>query len=202
MQQIFTDLNRSAAKVSGSVVVAMGDLPIERVTVEVVSQNPFFRYYTDMERASPTLRSEKLFALSALYQANINFVGKHIQPHAVEETVSSLAQFWQDLYQVMPMWQKVGEGKITPAEMKETYLCNHAMILRSLATVLRLAKQQSPASYASALQHIQNITWRKKDRYWQGKAVNQNGLVINSKAAESYLVANLRTKFGLVDFAH
>ena len=201
MQQIFTDLNRSAAKVSGSVVVAMGNLPIERVTVEVVSSSPFFRHYTDMERASPTLRSEKLFALSALYQANINFVGKHIHSNEIEKTIQELSKFWSDLYNVMPLWRKVGEGKITPAEMKESYICNHAMILRALATLLRLAEQQSPTVYQNVLQQVENLNWRKKDRFWQGKAVNQNGCVINNKGSESFLVASLRSKFGMTEFA-
>ncbi len=200
MQQIFTDLNRSAAKVSGSVVVAMGNLPIERVTVQVVSASPFYSYYTDMERASPTQRSEKLFALSALYQANINFVGKHILPNQLDRTAKTLNKFWNDLYQSMPVWKKVEDGKITPAEMKEMYICNHAMILRALATVLRVAQREGPGVYDTVLHQIQGLNWRKKDRYWQGKAVNESGFVINNKTAENSLVSSFRSRFGLQNF--
>lgn len=197
MQQIFTDLNRSAAKVSGSVVVAMGSMPIERATVEVTTNNPFLRTYTEMERTSPLLGSDKLFALSAIYQANINFVGKHIKEGDVNRAVKKLATFWSDLYSVMPLWKSVANREITPAEVKRDYICNHAMILRSLATLLRIADQKGPEVYQRVLKQIETLNWKKRERYWQGKAVNENGSVINSKTAESYIVANLRSKFGL-----
>jgi DNA sulfur modification protein DndB len=200
MQQIFTDLNRSAAKVSGSVVIAMGNLPIERVTVEVVSAHPFLKHYTDMERASPTLRSEKIFALSSLYQAHMNLVGKQIPPQKIPETIEELTSFWNDLYGVMVPWQKVAEGKMTAAELKENYICHHAMILRALATLLRLSKQAGGDCYERSLSQIGALNWRKKDRFWQGKAINPQGCVINNRGSESFLVASLRSKFGLMNF--
>jgi DNA sulfur modification protein DndB len=202
MQQIFTDLNRSAAKVSGSVVVAMGSLPIERATVEVASANPFLRTYTEMERTSPLLGSDKLFALSALFQANINFVGKHLKQMDLDPAVKKLSKFWSDLYAEMPLWQAVENKEITPAEVKQDYICNHAMILRSLATLLRIADQKGPLIYQRVLKQIGTLNWKKKERYWQGKAVNENGSVINSRTAESYVVASLRSKFGLASELH
>jgi DNA sulfur modification protein DndB len=192
MQQIFTDLNRSATKVSGNVLIAMGHKNEEKLTTKVVLQHFFLKNFTELEKAMPSLASPRLFSLGGIHEAHKVFLGPH-----QDESEARLLEFWDDFYAHMPLWQAVYQGLKTPAEMKRDYLTHQNVILRSFAMSLRLARGQSLQAYQKALKCIQQFSFRRKDRFWMGKAINQEGRLLSSAHASNTLIQALRSKMGL-----
>src|SRR5436305_3644958 len=119
-QQMFADLNRYAVRPSRSISVLYDhrDEPAE-LARRVVLQSPVFRDVVEMERSTLSMRSRKLFTLSAIYNATgalVNGMDKEFE--AKRELATG---FWDEVAKHFPEWHLVRERKISAGEVCQEY---------------------------------------------------------------------------------
>ena len=79
-QQMFTDLNRFVQKTSKSLNILYDHRDVlSGFTMEVTEKVPVFKGMIDKEKLTIPIRSEKLFTLSTLYDANEELIGTKLE---------------------------------------------------------------------------------------------------------------------------
>src|SRR5213592_1120707 len=82
VQQMFSDLNRFVVKTSKSLDILFDKRDVlSQVTVDIVEQVPVFKGMVDKDTVSLPVRSNKLFSLAALYDANSELL-KYVRENA------------------------------------------------------------------------------------------------------------------------
>jgi len=195
--QIFTDLNRSAKVVSKSALNSMGGRPSEQVTRFVISNLKGFANRVEMEKNHPKRSSEKLFSAAAIGDANQLLFG----PIAIETipVIELKAKaFWEQMYEVMPEWKNVIEGKTDPSYLKDKYLWTYAVVLRGIATVVAKARSVGGEKAAEQLfKKFKGFDWRRSNPSLKRILISDAGSVYNAKTTERALVQYLCKTFGV-----
>ncbi|MBX3041159.1 MAG: DNA sulfur modification protein DndB [Bdellovibrionaceae bacterium] len=195
--QIFTDLNRSAKLVSKSALNAMGGRPNEQVTRFVISNFPGFSNRVEMEKSHPKRSSEKLFSAASIGDANTLLFGS-ITTEKIQETEQKAKLFWEKMYEAMPEWKNVVEGKEDPSYLKDKYLWTHAVVLRAIATVAAKAYSIGGEKAAEQLfKKMKNFDWRRTNPSLKRILISEAGHVHNAKTVERELVQYLCKTFGV-----
>src|SRR4029077_7688514 len=104
-QQMFADLNRYAVRPSTSIGVLYDHRDTSASLARlVVARSPIFKEVVEMERSTLSLRSRKLFTLSAIYHACAALLGGSTDTDI--EAQSNLAvEFWDEVSQQLPEWK-------------------------------------------------------------------------------------------------
>lgn len=201
MQQMFSDLNRFAQRSSKSLnilydhrdsLAALTNVVVERVDV--------FRGLVDMERVSIPVRSEKLFALSTLYDANKELLGSHVAPpgsSAYEDACTRAVAYWNTLAGSMPDWKKVANGLVPAAAVRQEKISTHATVLRALGGVGRILTERYPTHWPDHLKRLSAVDWRKGvggkvNPQWDGVCISAGSVVANRQARVATLEALCR----------
>ncbi len=201
MQQMFSDLNRFAQRSSKSLNILYDHRDsLAALTNVVVEKVDVFRGLVDMERVSIPIRSEKLFALSTLYDANKELLGNKIDPAGsspYEKTCDRAVQYWNALAEIMTDWKKVSEGLVAAAAVRQEKISTHATVLRALGGVGRVLNEQHPDQWREHLQHLSDVDWRKSvggkvNPQWDGVCISAGSVVANRQARLATLEALCR----------
>lgn len=196
MQQMFSDLNRFAQKSSKSLnilydhrdsLAALTNLVAERVDV--------FRGLIDTERVSIPIRSDKLLALSTLYDANKELLGSKIAPpgsDAYDRTCNHATQYWNTLAEVMTDWKKIAAGIVPAPQVRQQKISTHATVLRALGGVGRILQENHSDTWRDHLQHLSMVDWRKSvggkvNKTWDGVCISAGSVVANRQARHATL---------------
>ena len=191
MQQMFSDLNRFAQRSSKSLNILYDHRDsLAALTNVVVEQVDVFRGFVDMERVSIPIRSEKLFALSTLYDANKELLGNKIDPagsNQYEETCNRAVQYWNTLADIMTDWKKVSEGLVAAASVRQEKISTHATVLRALGGVGRVLYDHYPNEWRERLKHLSEVDWRKSkggkvNPTWNGVCISAGSVLANRQA--------------------
>src|SRR6516162_7678494 len=122
-QQMFTDLNRFVQKTSKSLNILYDHRDVlSGFTMEVSEQVPVFKGMIDKEKLTIPIRSDKLFTLSTLYDANEELIGAKLEKPDTKEFKEKLARavaYWKAMSQVIPDWEKVKGGEIRAAMLRQ-----------------------------------------------------------------------------------
>ena len=191
MQQMFSDLNRFAQRSSKSLNILYDHRDaLAALTNVVVEKVDVFRGLVDMERVSIPIRSEKLFALSTLYDANKELIGNKIDnpgSDSYEKTCEQVAEYWNTLADIMTDWNKVTVGLVAAAAIRQEKICTHATVLRALGGVGRILKTHYPDKWRQHLKHLSTVDWRKSvggqvNPTWDGVCISAGSVVANRQA--------------------
>ena len=191
MQQMFSDLNRFAQRSSKSLnilydhrdnLAALTNVVVERVDV--------FRGLVDMERVSIPIRSEKLFALSTIYDANKELLGNKIDPAGsgpYQATCDRAVEYWSTLADIVLDWKKVSKGLVAAAAVRQEKISTHATVLRALGGVGRILSEHHPTQWRERLQRLSAVDWRKSvggkvNSLWDGVCISAGSVVANRQA--------------------
>ena len=173
-QQMFADLNRYAIRPSRSIGVLYDhrDEAAELARV-VVMRSPVFRDVVEMERSTLSVRSRKLFTLSAIYSATTALVNGMDGDQGFETKRERASAYWEEVAKQFPEWQLVRERKITAGEVRQDYLHSHGIVLQGLGkagnTLLRDAKDDS---WKQSLRSLKKVDWsRANAKMWEGRAM-------------------------------
>lgn len=201
MQQMFSDLNRFAQRSSKSLNILYDHRDsLAALTNVVVEKVDVFRGLVDMERVSIPIRSEKLFALSTIYDANKELLGNKIDPagsNLYEKTCDHAVQYWNALAEIMIDWKKVSDGLVAAAAVRQEKISTHATVLRALGGVGRVLNEQYPDQWREHLQHLSKVDWRKSvggkvNPQWDGVCISAGSVVANRQARFATLEALCR----------
>ncbi len=201
MQQMFSDLNRFAQRSSKSLNILYDHRDSLAALTNVVAEKvDVFRGLVDMERVSIPIRSEKLFTLSTLYDANKAFLGNKIDPPGsgpYEETCERAVQYWNTLAEIIPDWKKVSAGLVAAAAVRQEKISTHATVLRALGGVGRVLNERYPDQWRKHLQNLSKVDWRKSvggkvNPRWDGVCISAGSVVGNRQARLATLEALCR----------
>jgi len=171
-QQMFADLNRYAIRPSRSLGVLYDHRDeLAQLTRLVVLRSTFFRDVVEMERSTLSLRSRKLFTLSALYNGTSSLLdGLEIED--VESGAQVAVEYWEEVAKHFPEWQLVRERKMAAGEVRRDFIHSHGIVLHALGIVGNVLLQRRRTNWKARLKALEKIDWsRANGRLWEGRAM-------------------------------
>jgi len=96
----------------------------------------------------------------------------------------------------MPLWGQVEAGDLKPAELRQEYICTHAVVLWALGAMGRALMAEKPMEWQTLLGALKRIDWRRTNREWQGVAMSGTD-VVNRRQSRMDTASLLKRKLGL-----
>ena len=172
-QQMFADLNRHAVKPSPSIGVLYDHRDdLTRITRQMVLTSPFFRDLVEMERTTLSVRSRKLFTLSALYggtRALLRGIDGDL-----EERLALATSFWEAIAEITPDWRAVRQRRVSAGDIRRDFLHSHGLALQALGHAGNhlLRTGVAPTDIAARIKPLGDIDWSKQNAtLWEGRAL-------------------------------
>ena len=198
VQQMFSDLNRFVVKTSKSLNILYDKRDVlSQVTVDIVEQVPVFKGMVDKDSVSLPVRSNKLFSLAALYDANSELLKAQVEADddvAPEKLAGIAVEYWVAVSKAIPDWAKVKSGELKALELRQESISSHAVVLRALGGIGADLLKEDPAGWKSHLLDLATVNWSKKNRDWEGVCIVANSVVSNRQAraaTKAYLKRHL-----------
>lgn len=192
-QQIFTDLNKNAAKTSNSI----SELYDSRDEMAVVTRNviwniEFLNIYTDKEKDILGKYSSSLFTLNTFYTANKSIVGKN----DVNKSERFLLRFWTLVAKHMKLWQKLQNREITKVDLRENFIATQSIVIQAFGRVgSYLYSHQNEME--KIMVNIEKINWSRNARQWYMRAIGKNGRIITNKKARLLIANVIKQQIGI-----
>jgi DNA sulfur modification protein DndB len=204
-QQMFTDLNRFVQKTSKSLNILYDHRDVlSAFTMEVTEQVPVFKGMIDKEKLTIPIRSEKLFTLSTLYDANEELIGSKLEkPDTTEyqEKLARVISYWKAVSKAIPDWESVKSGAIKAPMLRQEKINTHGVVLRALGGLGKVLLEAYPDRWEEKLEAFKDIDWRKSvgnrvNPEWENVCINA-GSVLSNRQARVATLAVLKLKVGL-----
>ena len=172
-QQMFADLNKHAVRPTRSLGVLYDHRdPLSKLARQLVSEVPLFRDLTEMDKATISNRSIKLFTLSSIYFATRQLLEKPARASVTAKESRLAARFWTEVGKNMSDWQLAARREISPAELRRDYIHAHGVALQALAIAGCELIKRFPVAWAGKLKRLQGIDWSRNNRkLWEGRAM-------------------------------
>lgn len=150
------------------------DEPLSVLVKELASTVPVFQNRIEVTKTTISNRSSMLFTLSALYQATKALLGID-KSGTVTETDERVAyEFWCQISELIPEWQKLLKGEITTSYLRENYVHVHTMMLISIGKVGYILTSTYPNDWSNRLQLLASLDWSRTNvDTWEGRAMVQ-----------------------------
>ena len=180
-QQMFTDLNKHAVKTSNSIAElydSRDELAV--VTRRVIQKNVFLNAYTDKEKDILGKYSSNLFTLSTLYNANRRIVRGKVTNDTQEEFLNL---YWAAVVQNITPWQELVRREISKVELRENYIATQSVIIQVLGRLGSYFYAHPECELNTQLENLRAISWLRSDPLWKGRAIKDNGRMINNEEA-------------------
>lgn len=172
-QQMFADLNRHAIRPSKSLGV-LYDYRDETAQLAklVVFKSSAFRDVVDMEHSTLSLKSRKLFTLSAIYTATSALLANS-KRQSIEEKAELAAEFWEEAARHFSEWKLVKERKMLASEVRHDFIHSHGIALQAIGRVGNaLQSSGSKGGWKRKLAKLKTIDWsRSNSKLWEGRAL-------------------------------
>lgn len=196
-QQMFTDLNRYAARPDASLNILYDSRDKKAIlSKEVVKRVPVFTKLTDTERSNLPVRSSKLFTLSAIYSATQHLLVNH-KDADLEEKITLAARFWEAVSQNMLDWHQVLAKEVSAGEIRREYVHSHAVTLSGIGKAgSALITIYPDGDWAELLRGMRKIDWLRSNRDWEGRIMSA-GRLSKSRASINFLTAYVKKALGL-----
>lgn len=172
-QQMFADLNRHAIRPSKSIGVLYDHRDkMAKLAKLVVLKSPVFRDVVEMERSTLSLRSRKLFTLSAIYTATSALVSSLKDP-PLQEAAQLAVSYWEEVAKQFPEWQQVRERKMAASEVRSDFIHSHGIALQAIGRLGNvLMRDGRLPSGKRQLKRLKSIDWsRANTKLWEGRAM-------------------------------
>jgi DNA sulfur modification protein DndB len=131
-QTMFHDLNHYASKPSKSLTLLYDYRSDEsELARQVMKGVPIFAQYTDTEQTTLSAKSSKVFTFNAIDEAN-KYLFTNSQLSEVEKVEKAIA-FWQAVTTELPEWERLLTKEYAPSDVRQNYICGHAIALCGLA---------------------------------------------------------------------
>jgi len=172
--------------------------------MEITEKVPVFKGMIDKEKLTIPIRSEKLFTLSTLYDANEELIGTKLEkPDSKEykEKLERAVSYWNAVSRVIPDWEKVKEGTIKAPMLRQEKINTHGVVLRALGGLGRTLIEAYPSGWESKLEALRELDWRKSvgnkvNPEWENVCI-MAGSVLSNRQARVATLAVLKGKVGV-----
>ena len=172
-QQMFADLNKHAVRPTRSLGVLYDHRdPLSKLARQLVSNVAVFRDLTEMDRATISNRSIKLYTLSSIYFASRQLLEKQARAAVSSRESRLAARFWTEVAKNMSDWQLAARRKVSSAELRRDYIHAHGVALQAIAIAGCELIRQFPDDWPARLKGLQNVDWsRNNTTLWEGRAM-------------------------------
>ncbi len=193
-QQMFVDLNRYAIRPSRSLNVLYDHRDDRaRLAKLVVEQLPRLKPLVEIEKSSLSAGSKALFTLSALCTATAALL---VNQDSDEDRDGMVVAFWQAVFDQLPEWKAVHDGRMTAGAFRSQYLHAHGVVLHALGKVGSALLHHHPQDWRDKLKGLRKIDWRRSAPGWEGRATV--GGNVSKSSQNVVLTANLiKQRLGL-----
>lgn len=197
-QQMFADLNKHAVRPTRSLGILYDHRdPLSQLAKQLAGEVPIFRDLTEMDKATISNRSIKLFTLSSIYFATRQLLEKPVRAPVSIKEAQLAKEFWIEVAKHMPDWQLAARRTVSSADLRRDYIHAHGVALQALAMAGAELIKRAPRKWRGKLKALRGIDWSRNNRkLWEGRATI-GGRV--SKATNNVvLTANvIKEQFGL-----
>jgi DNA sulfur modification protein DndB len=204
-QQMFSDLNRTVQKTSRSLDILYDHRdPMNRVTIAVSHGADVFKNRVEKDAVSLAVKSPKFVTLSALYDANVQLLGKLKEADTddeVEAVKEKLAiSYWDAVTENIPEWHDIRSGSLKPSESRAEFIHSHAVAFWALGDAGRHLLDQYPdeVSWKARLARLREIDWRKANPEWQGICMLGSDIITRRQTKDA-TSKYIQWKLGLTD---
>ena len=196
MQQMFSDLNRTARSTAKSLNILFNhrDL-LAQVTLTVSETVDVFRDFVDKDRASLPQRSPKLFTLSSLHDATSILVGTVTDENRSEKEKLA-TKFWRIVGTSIVQWQRVRNGDMKAMDVRSEYIHSHSVVLWAIGAMGHTLMMQHPSDWEGRLTKLKDFDWRRTNKEWQRLAM-MGVQVVNRRQNRDDTASFLKQKLGL-----
>lgn len=196
MQQMFSDLNRTARTTSKSLNILYNHRDLmSQVALAVIERVEEFKGMVDKDRISLPLRSPKLFTLGSIYDATNALLAAVAEPDFDQKRDMAI-EFFEAVADVLPEWRKVKVGDLKPYELRQEYIHTHAVMLWAIGAMGHTLISVHPDTWKEKLQTLRSIDWRRTNSEWQGIAMVGTD-VVNRRQSRMDAASLLKLKLGL-----
>jgi DNA sulfur modification protein DndB len=196
---MFADLNRYAIRPSKSIGVLYDHRDdLSAITRMALFQMPVLRSLTEMEGATLSSRSRKLFTLSGIYTATRALLDG-IAEEAMEPLVALTVAYWSAIVPQFPDWLLVRQNVVAAGEIRNDFLHSHGIVIHALGKIgnTLVHKSRDPEHWSPNLNRLSDINWsRDNAELWEGRAMI-GGRVSKNSANLLLTTAAIRKLIGL-----
>lgn len=194
-QQMFADLNRHNIRPSKSIGVLYDHRErMAEIARLVVLKSPIFRDVVEMERSNLSLRSRKLFTLSAIYAATKALLASKAQglPADADEIAVS---FWEEVAKQFDDWQAVRDQRLMASEVRTNFIHSHGVALQAIGRVGQHLMTDHKRAWKRKLKTLRDLDWsRGNARLWEGRAMiggriskAESNVILTTNALKNHL---------------
>jgi DNA sulfur modification protein DndB len=196
MQQMFSDLNRTARTTSKSLNILYNHRDLmSQIAMAVSERVDVFKGLVDKDRVSLPLRSPKLFTLAAIYDGTTALLGS-VADADFDRKSDSAIEFWEKVAENLPEWRKVKSGDLKPMELRQEFIHSHAVVLWALGAMGQTLISTYPSDWQEKLRGLQKIDWRRTCKDWQGVSMVGPD-VVNRRQNRMDTASYLKVRMGL-----
>jgi DNA sulfur modification protein DndB len=160
----------------------------------VVLKSPMFKDMVEMQRSTLSIRSRKLFTLSAIYTATSALLKDH-NDLSIEEGADLALSFWEEVAKQFPEWKLVHDRKMPASEVRCDFIHSHGIALQAIGRVGRVMVHNGSESWKRKLKRLSGIDWsRSNATLWEGRAMiggrvskAQQNVVLTTNAIKAHL---------------
>ena len=148
------------------------------------------------------LRSNRLFTLSTLYDANEEFVGNKLdKKNGYQTKLESAVEYWNAVAETVDDWKKVKRGELPAPMLRQEKINTHGVVLRALGGLGKLLLEKHPKGWRDRLKVLHDVDWRKSvgnkvNPMWENVCITA-GSVLSNRQARVATLAVLKHKVGL-----
>ena len=193
-QQMFSDLNRFAIRPTQSLNILYDNRDEASVLLkEVIKNVPEIGKLVDKEHTSISNRSSALFTLSAMYRGTNAFLsGLNLDK---PDSLDLACCYWKSLYNNMPEWKQVTEGKVKSYIIRRDSLSPLSITLKALGQIGHDLYLANSSNWSSKFSALEEMDWSKTNPLWNNGIV-VNGSVQLSRATQKQMIETLGKEIG------
>ena len=163
----------------------------------MIAKSAIFRNMVEMEKTTLSVRSRRLFTLSAIYHATGELL-KDIGIDDPAEKADLALEFWEEVASHIKEWELVRRGEITSGEVRMDYLHTYSVVLHAIARAGNTLIRKFSGNWKKRIQAIGDIDWRRSNvKLWEGRAMTA-GRVSKGQRNVSLTTNAIKKHLGLV----
>ena len=141
------------------------------MTKLIVFRAPAFRDVVELAKSTLSLRSRKLFTLSALYGATTALVDG-IELETVDDYANLAVEYWEEVATHFPEWKLVRDGKMAASEIRRDSMYSHGVVLQAIGRLGNTLLKRNRKTWKKKLAKLETIDWsRGNSDFWEGRAI-------------------------------
>ncbi|MBO3462101.1 DNA sulfur modification protein DndB [Aetokthonos hydrillicola Thurmond2011] len=186
-QTLFKVLNNTAKPVSKNLTLFYGADPLSQAIHDIINDVPLFSdQFVEKEKTNITKKSPKLLVYRWLYNAS-----KRMMPGINEEFDTQYCKtFWHTLFDIIPQWQAVYNGSMTPTDVRKGFICSHGVFIDALGDVGKVLAgncKDEPLKVRDLLMPLKEMDWSKANPDWKNQVVDEKGKMLSRSGNRDYL---------------